>query len=94
MRILAVSMESPDLAQAMAKRTNATFEFFSDESYTLIDYFGVRHKGGGPGGDIARSASFLIDQNGKVLWQFATDNYRVRPKPGEILEEIDKLSAR
>ena len=94
MRILAVSMESPDLAQAMAKKTAATFEFLSDESYALVDYFGVRHKGGGPGGDIARSASFLIDQNGKLLWQFATDNYRVRPKPGEILKEIDKLSAR
>ncbi len=82
------------MVQAMAEKTNATYEFCSDESYTLIDYFGVRHNGGGPGGDIARSASFLVDQNGKVLRQFATDNYRVRPKPGEILEEIDKLSAR
>lgn len=88
-------MESPDLAQAMAEKSKATYELLSDEDYKLIDYFGVRHEGGRVDGrDIARSASFLIDQTGKVLWHFATDNYRVRPKPEQILEEIDKLSVR
>jgi len=87
-------MEPIDLQREMASETNATFEFLSDENYALIDYFGVRHTGGGPGGDIARSASFLIDHTGLVLWRFATDNYRVRPKPDEILAEIDKLSAK
>ena len=84
-------MESPKLARAMAEKTKADYEFLSDEKYQLIDYFGVRHKNGGPGGDIARSASFLLDNNGVVRWEYTTDNYRVRPKVQQILAEVDKL---
>ncbi len=77
----------------MAEKTKAPYTFLSDEKFQLIDYFGVRHQGGGPKGDIARSASFLIDQNGIVQWEFITDNYRVRPNPKQILAEVDRLMA-
>lgn len=87
-------MEPPALLQAMAARTGATYELLSDESYALIDYFGVRHRGGREDGvDIARSATFILDRDGNILWKFATDNYRVRPRPEQILAEIDRILA-
>ena len=52
----------------------------------------MRHRGAGmDGGDIAQSASFLIDAEGRVAWLRVADNYRVRPRPEEILAAADKL---
>ena len=54
-----------------------------------MDLLGLRHKGGDPqGGDIARSASVLVDAGGTILWSSVADNYRVRPNPDEVLVAV------
>ncbi len=55
----------------------------------MIDAYGVRHPDGmETGRDIARPAIFLIDRQGRIVWRDLTDNYRIRVRPGRILEEL------
>ena len=89
--VIAVSVDSAqDLAKARSK-SDAQFPFVSDRDGTLMDLFQLRHSGGHPfnGSDIARPASILIAQNGKVLWSTYAENYRVRPSVSQCLEAID-----
>ena len=68
------------------------YELLSDPSGRLVDAFGLRHKGGGPGGiDISRSASILLDTRGKVIWYSITPDFRVRPSPEDVLAAIDSV---
>lgn len=88
---MALSVDSPENAAKMRESTEADFDVLSDPEGRMLDAFGVRHSGGGPSsGDIAQSASFLIDPEGEVVWRRIAENYRVRPKPAEILEAADR----
>ncbi len=66
------------------------FPLLADPGFEVIDAYGVRHVGGGMEGDIARPATFLIDAEGRIVWRDLTENYRVRPRPGEL---VDRLAA-
>lgn len=69
----------------MAGDLELDFRVLSDPELTAIDAFGLRHAGGGPWGDIARPATFVIDPQGNVVWRDLTENWRVRPRPDELL---------
>lgn len=85
-------MDPPILAKKMRDSVEAEFDVLSDEEGILLDLLGARHAGGGSGGvDIAQSASFLVAPDGTVHWHRYAPNYRVRPKPEEILEAYDAL---
>ena len=75
----------------MRDSAGAEFPFLSDPEGELIDLLDARHVGGMVGGtDLAQSATFLITPDGEILWQRLAENYRVRPKPAEVLEVIDR----
>ena len=91
-RVVAVSIDTPEELRTMRESSGAGFPFLSDPEGELMDAFGIRHDGGRMDGvDIAQSASFLVDSGGVVRWQRVATNYRLRPHPEEILEEIDRL---
>ncbi len=75
----------------MKKAVKANFEIAADEEGNLMDYLGLRHKGGNPikGSDVPQTAGFLFDSNGKVIWSKVAENYRVRPHPEEILSAAE-----
>ena len=91
----AVSVDGPaDLKTARAK-AHAQFTFLSDSDGALIDRFNIRDKGGNPnGGDVARSAMFLLDAQGNIIWSHQTPNYRVRPDAAWVLEQVNQALAR
>jgi hypothetical protein len=60
----------------------------------LIDAYGLRHREGHEGGDIALSASILIDGDGVVRWTSVSKNVRMRPTPQEVLAKVDALPRR
>ncbi len=65
------------------------YPLLADPDLAVIDAYGVRHPDGvGEGRDIARPAIFLIDRQGRIAWRQLTDNYRIRVRPGQILEEL------
>lgn len=78
----------------MRSSAGAEFDFLSDPEGRLLDILGLRHENGGPTGDIAQSASFLLDRDGRVTWFRVAETYRVRPRPDEILAEVDELPGR
>ncbi len=60
----------------------------ADPTSEVIDAFGLRHVNGGIGGDVARPATFVLDRDGRIAWRRVTDNWRVRPRPTELLEVL------
>ncbi len=89
--VIAISPDSVERNAQVAQRLGLEYPVLADEDLRVISAFGVAHPGGGPGGgDIARPASFVV-VDGTVRWRDLTDNWRVRPRPGEILEVLDGL---
>jgi len=75
----------------MKRSAGADFQFLSDPDGHILDLFAVRHTDGMGDTDIAQSASFLLDAEGRIAWKRVAENYRVRPKPPEILAAADAL---
>jgi peroxiredoxin len=75
----------------MASELELEFRVLSDPELTAIDAFGLRHAGGGPWGDIARPAAYIVDRRGIVVWRDLTENWRVRPRPDDLLEVLASL---
>ena len=76
----------PEQATKMEKTVKPDFEIMVDREGKLVDLLGIRHRGGNPinGQDLPQSASFLISQEGKLIWHKLAETWRVRPEPDEI----------
>jgi len=44
------------------------------------------------GRDIARPATLVIGENGRVRWKSATENWRVRVRPDAVIEALRTAS--
>ena len=92
-RVVAVSVDPPDVSRKLCEKQGYTFTFLSDSKIEVIRRYDLLHAGGFGGADIARPAEFLLDAKGKVLWLNLTENYRVREKAEDILKVMDGLAA-
>jgi len=93
-RVVGVSVDSPQQSRAWADENGFTFAILSDEKRAVIRAYDLVHAGGGIGGaDIARPAEFLLDREGVVRWRHLTDSYRVRATPETVLKALDELEA-
>jgi peroxiredoxin len=87
--LLCVSADSPEEGRELARRQRLSLWLLSDERLRVIDSYGVRHAGAGPGGgDIARPATFVLDREGVVVWRDFTESWRIRVSPERILREL------
>jgi peroxiredoxin len=93
-RVVGISVDSPEINQRQSKKRGYTFPLLSDPNAKIIRRYDVLHPGAGPkGADIARPAEFLIDSNGRVVrWVNLTDNIAVRARPEQVLEALNQLS--
>jgi peroxiredoxin len=90
--VVAVVVDPPETNVAFARQLGVGLPILSDPGAATSAAYGLRHAGGGPGGqDIAYSASVLIDAEGVVRWRSITDNARVRPLPETVLAAVDAL---
>jgi peroxiredoxin len=90
--VAAVVVDPPATNADLARTAAVDYPILADPELHAIDAYGLRHAHGGPdGGDIAHSASVLVDATGVVRWTFVTENVRVRPTPEEVLDAIDGL---
>ena len=84
-----MTVDEPEEARITKKKARLEYEIICDPKGGLMDVFGLRHEKAAPGGvDIPRSASILLGPDGEVLWAHVAENYRVRPKPEEIVHEV------
>ena len=68
------------------------FTFLSDPKAEVIRRYDLLHAGAGVNGqDIARPAEFLVDSSGVIRWTNLTDDYRVRARPDQLIEQAGEL---
>jgi peroxiredoxin len=91
-RPVAISVDSPEVNRDLCEKAGYTFTFLSDPKAQAIRRYDLVHAGAGiDGQDIARPAEFLLDTSGTVRWLNLTENYWVRARPEQILEEAKTL---
>ncbi len=90
-QIVAVSVDPPEVTRKHCRKQGFTYLFLSDEKHEVIRQYDLLHQNGGPEGDIARPAEFLIDSTGTIRWVNLTDDYRVRARPDSILQALDGM---
>ncbi len=94
-RVVLISPQSHDNTQALAKKLNVAFEFYTDPNNKVAEQLGLVHLNGLPMGmqmlgydsDTVLPTVLILAPNGKVVWLHQTDNYRVRPEP-EIFMQV------
>jgi peroxiredoxin Q/BCP len=89
--ILAVVVDPVQKNAEVVRELGLSYRIVADPEMKVIDVYGLRHSGGHEGEDIARPATFLIDEKGVVVWRNLAENIRKRPHPEEILAEIDRM---
>ena len=91
-RLVAISVDSPEINRQHTHKQGYTYTFLSDPEAEVIRRYDLLHPGAGPEGhDIARPAEFLLDSTGTVRWVNLTDDYRVRLGSERALKVVDQL---
>jgi len=99
-RVIAVSVDPPELSAQLRRTLGVDIDFVSDESGTLMDVLNVRDRNGLPaafaGGrasrDIFLPTTFLLDEEDRIRWVYRPDTYRVRAPAEEVLQKIDQMN--
>ncbi len=92
MRLVAISVDPPEINHEHCRKQGYTFTFLSDPQAEVIRRYGLLHTGAGPeGADISRPAEFLVDAAGTIRWVNLTESIAVRARPDQILRAVDEL---
>ena len=90
-RILAISVDSPEENREHCQKMSYTYTFLSDPHAEVIRRYDLLHPRASPSGqDVARPAEFLLNRQGKVVWENLTEDFRVRARPEQVLKVIDE----
>jgi peroxiredoxin len=90
-QVVGVVVDPVETNAKLARDAGLDFPILSDPDLLTISAYGLRHRDGHDGHDIARSASVLVDAAGIVRWTHVAKNFRQRPLPSEILAGLDAL---
>lgn len=90
--VVAVSVDPPEVNRFHCRKQGYTYTFLSDVKREVIRRYDLLHPHGGPKGDIARPAEFLIDSTGTIRWRNVSPDYRVRLRPEQIFRVLDLLA--
>ena len=91
-RVVAISVDPSDVSRNLCEKQGYTYTFLSDPQAEVIRRYDLLHPAGRPGGaDISRPAEFLIDSSRTVRWMNLTEDVRVRARPEQVLNAIDRL---
>jgi peroxiredoxin len=85
-------VDTPETTQELRAKAGYTYTFLSDRNAEVIRRYDILHRGAGPHGqDIARPAEYLLDASGTIRWLNVTEDYRVRARPEQIIEQAKAL---
>ena len=94
MQIVTILTQRPDPVRRYVEESGLPFNILIDESRDVTKAYGVWHRAGLTGWNIARPAVFLIDRAGAIRYSFVGRNQAEFPTPGEILKAIEGLESR
>lgn len=91
-RVLALSVDDPDLSKAVVEEDGLSFAILSDAGGSVIRSYGLAHAGGGPRGElIAVPAQLLVRADGSIAWQHVARRITDRADPRDTLAAIQRL---
>jgi peroxiredoxin len=91
-RLFAVSVDPPEVSEALRQRLDIDFTFLSDPDGVVLDALDIRHRQGRrDGADIAFPTQILVDRDGIVRWTYVSESFRVRARPEDVFAEIARL---
>jgi peroxiredoxin len=89
---VAISVDTPQTTRELCAKAGYTYTFLSDPNAEVIRRYDILHRSAGPNGqDIARPAEYLLDASGTIRWLNLTEDYRVRARPEQIIEQAKSL---
>jgi peroxiredoxin len=90
--IVAISPDPNEQSQQLATGLRLAYRFVADRDLAVCRRYGLIHPGGGPGGaDVPRPATIVVDRDGVVRWLSLSDNFQIRPDPGEVVRAVRAL---
>lgn len=78
--VYAIAVQPAEKLSSLQERLGAGVTLLADPDGLAVRAFGMLE-----GNGLARSATFLIDREGRVDRRWIAENYRKRPDPDEIL---------
>ena len=85
-------MDTPEASRDLCAKAGYTYTFLSDPKAEVIRGYDILHRGAGDNGqDVARPAEYLLDASGTIRWLNLTEDYRVRARPEQIIEQAKLL---
>jgi peroxiredoxin len=94
---LMISTQARQETEKLARRFDMPLIFLSDVEFELSKTLGTLHHNGAPAGLGLQSpvtsypTVILTDADNRIVWLDQTDNYRVRPDPGQYLDIIEAV---
>ena len=80
------------MSRDLCRKAGYTFTFLSDPKAEVIRRYDLLHPGAGvKEQDIARPAEFLVDSSSVIRWVNLTEDYRVRARPDQLIEQAGEL---
>lgn len=100
-RVALISPQPHSNTEALAKKFDVPFDFLTDKGNAAARALGIEQNHGLPLGmqmfgydnETVLPTVIITDKNGKVIWNYETDNYRIRPEPDVYLEILRKHRA-
>ena len=93
-QVIFIAPQSQNNTKKLARKYNLGFKFYVDENNAVAKQLGLVHRFGLPMGfqalgyasDSVYPTVIAIDENGMIIYNDQTTNYRVRPEPEELMK--------
>jgi peroxiredoxin len=90
--IIAVSPDPNERSHEMAQGLRLGYRFVADSDLAVTRRYGLVHaRGGQRGEDVPMPTTAVLDRDGIVRWLWISDNFQVRPDPGDVLRAVRSL---
>jgi peroxiredoxin len=89
--IIAVSPDPNERSHEMAQGLRLGYRFVADSDLAVTRRYGLVHARGGPRGEDVPPTTAVLDRDGIVRWLWISDNFQVRPDPGDVLRAVRSL---
>lgn len=91
-RILAVSVDPPEVSERFRQKLGAEFTFLSDDKGELLDKLNIRHCLRWKSGDVAFPTGILVDKHGLVRWVYEAEFGHMRMTPQDLFDAMERLA--
>jgi glutaredoxin-dependent peroxiredoxin len=91
-KIIGISVDGPFANKAFSRNRQLTFPLLSDYKRETINRYGIvmNNLGNLKDYDAAKRSIFIVDPNGKIQYEWVSDNPLVQPNYEEIKSSLEK----